>query len=187
MGIRNSEEASHTVLYEEENIQIRQYEESLIAQTQTTGNYKESGNEAFRRLAAYIFGENTSKEKIEMTTPTLEKKQNEKISMTVPVFRHKDDNTWAMTFILPSKFTLETVPEPLNKNVEIKIQPAKKVATIRYAGLNNLASIEENSLKLKLWLDENDYITVSEAYSASYDPPWTIPILRRNEIHIDIQ
>ena len=121
-----------------------------------------------------------------MTTPVLEESQSEEIAMTVPVFQHNDNNIWTMTFVLPSKYTLETAPEPIDKNVEIKIRPAKKVATIRYTGVINLKKIETNTAKLKVWLENNDYSSISQAYSAAYDPPWTIPFLRRNEIHIDI-
>lgn len=187
VGIRNSEEAAHAVLYEEENIQIRQYEKVLIAQTQTTGKYKESGNEAFKRLAGYIFGENQSKEKIAMTTPVMQKNQSEKIAMTVPVYQQEKNDTWTMTFVLPSKYTLDTIPEPLNKSVEIKTLPAKKVAAIRYTGLISSKKIEEKAVELQTWLDENGYTPLSEPYSAAYDPPWAIPFLRRNEVHIEIE
>ena len=187
IGIRNSEEAAHRVLYEEGNIQIRQYEEALIALTKTQGDYKKSGNLAFERLAGYIFGKNQSKEKIEMTTPVLEKNQSEKIAMTVPVYQQENNETWTMTFVLPSKYTLETIPEPLDKNVEIKTLPGKKVAAIKYAGFISTQKIEAKALTLQTWLEENDYKAISEPYSAAYDPPWTIPFFRRNEVHIEIE
>lgn len=186
MGVRNSEEASYTLLYEENNFQIRLYDQSLVAQTQTTGGYKESGNEAFRHLAGYIFGRNQTQKNLEMETPVLEKSQYEKIAMTVPVYQQEDSNHWTMTFVLPSKYTLETIPKPLDENIEIKMLPARKVATIRYTGRINLKKIEDNTVKLQSWLELKDYTPNSKAYSAAYDPPWTIPFLRRNEIHIEI-
>ena len=186
-GIRNSEEAKYSVLYDENNIQIRQYQELLIAKTQTNGNYNESSSSAFKLLAGYIFGENQSQEKIEMTTPVLQKKQNEKIAMTVPVYQQENSTAWTMTFVLPSKYTIDTIPMPLNKNIEIKLLPAKKVATIKYSGFISSDKIKTKSIELQTWLDKNGYESISEPVSAGYDPPWTIPFLRRNEIHIEIE
>ena len=186
-GVRNSEEPKFTVLQEENNIQVRQYQEILIAQTQTNGTYKESSSSGFNILAGYIFGENQSQEKIEMTTPVLQKSQNEKISMTMPVYQQENSDTWTMTFVLPSKYTLETIPIPLNDKIEIKKVPEKKVATIRYSGFINTRKIKDNAKKLQSWLENNEYTSLSEPYSAGYDPPWTIPFLRRNEVHIEIE
>jgi hypothetical protein len=186
-GIRNSEEAAYSVLENENNIQVRQYQEALVAQTQTSGNYDESSTSGFKLLAGYIFGENQSKENIEMTTPVLQKSQSEKIAMTTPVYQQENNDTWTMTFVLPSKYTLETVPAPLNKNIEIKKVPAKKVASIRYTGFITSRKIEDNAAQLQSWLDSNGYTSISEPYSAGYDPPWTIPFFRRNEVHIEIE
>lgn len=186
VGIRNSEEAAHKVLLEQDNIQIRLYEKSLIAQTTTTGNYKQSGNEGFKRLAGYIFGDNQSNQKIEMTTPVIEEQASEKIAMTVPVYQEQSDNLWTMTFVLPSKYTIDTIPKPINSKVEIKQLTEKKVATIRYSGLINSEKLEQKTIELQQWLKINGYISISEPYSAAYDPPWTIPFLRRNEVHIEI-
>jgi hypothetical protein len=187
VGIRNSEEAAHTVLFEQDNIQIRLYEESLIAQTITKGSYKESGNEGFKRLAGYIFGDNQSNQKIEMTTPVIEKETSEKIAMTVPVYQEETDNLWTMTFVLPSKYTIDTIPKPIDNNVVVKQLAEKKVATIRYSGLINDEKLQQKILELEQWLDNNDYVSKSKPYSAAYDPPWTVPFLRRNEIHIEIE
>ena len=186
-GIRNSEEAKYSVLYTENNIQIRQYQELLIAQTQSKGDYEKSSSSAFKLLAGYIFGENQSQKKIEMTTPVLQKSQSEKIEMTVPVYQQENSDTWTMTFVLPSKYTLETIPIPLDKNIEIKMVPAKKVATIQYTGFINSKKIKDHADQLLSWLESNGYTSVSEPYSAGYDPPWTIPFLRRNEVHIEIE
>ena len=186
-GIRNSEEAKYTVLYDENNIQLRQYQELLIAKTHTSGNYDVSSTSAFKLLASYIFGENQSQEKIEMTTPVLQKNQSEKISMTVPVYQQEDSGAWTMTFVLPSKYSIDTIPMPLNKNIEIGSLPAKKVATIKYSGFISSDKIKAKSIELQKWLDENGYISISQPVSAGYDPPWTIPFFRRNEVHIEIE
>lgn len=187
IGIRNAEEADHSVLYAEGNIQIRQYETLLIAQTEVTGDYEESGKIGFKRLAGYIFGDNTSSQKIDMTIPVVEENQSQEIAMTIPVYQQAETDKWTMTFVLPSQYTLETIPKPLDETVEIKQLPPKKVATIRYTGFIRAEKIEAKAIELKNWLDNHHYKSVGDPYSAAYDPPWTIPFLRRNEVHIEIK
>lgn len=186
-GVGNIEEPNYEVVLEENNFQVRQYSETLVAQTTTSGNYKETSSQGFERLAGYIFGDNVAKEKIEMTTPVLREKKSEKIEMTAPVYRQQDDSNWTMTFVLPSKYTLETVPTPINNEVVIKQLPGNKVATLRYSGRMTEASINEHTQKLENWVNEKDFSVIGIAYSAAYDPPWTLPMLRRNEIHIQIE
>ena len=187
IGIHNAEEATHSVLYENGNIQIRQYDALLIAQTEVTGDYKESGNTAFKRLAGYIFGDNQSQQKIDMTVPVVEANQNEKIAMTVPVYQQAEADKWTMTFVLPSQYTLDTIPEPLDETIDIKQIPPRKVATIRYTGYIRPQKIRTKATELQTWLDENGYKAIAAPYSAAYDPPWTIPFFRRNEVHIEIE
>ena len=186
-GIRTYEEAPYSVLKEKGNIQIRQYRDLFVAQTVVTGNYDETGPIAFDRLAGFINGNNKEKQGIPMTTPVLREKTGKKISMTAPVFQEKHGSAWTMSFVMPSQYTLETLPDPLDKDIHIKRIPGKKVATIRYSGPLTKKSITENTEKLLSWLRANGYNPLSPPRSAGYDPPWTISFLRRNEIHVDIQ
>lgn len=186
-GVGNYEEPNYEVLLEEDNFQVRNYPEILVAQTTTSGTYKETSSMGFKRLAGYIFGDNVAKEKISMTTPVLQEKKSEKIEMTAPVYQQQDDSNWTMTFILPSKYTLETAPTPLNSKVVVKQRPSNKVATIRYSGRMTEASMNEHTQMLENWVNEKEFTVIETAYSAAYDPPWTLPMLRRNEIHIQIE
>ena len=185
-GVGDYEEPNYTVILEEDNFQVRKYSSTLVAQTTTLGNYKETSSQGFERLAGYIFGENIAKEKISMTTPVLREKQSEKIEMTTPVYQQQDDSEWTMTFVLPSKYTLETAPTPLNNNVTIRELPGHKVATLSFSGKMNEASMNEHIKILENWIKEKEFSVIGMAYSAAYDPPWTLPMLRRNEIHIQI-
>tara|TARA_B110000240_G_C13424188_1_gene420842 strand:+ start:557 stop:1174 length:618 start_codon:yes stop_codon:yes gene_type:complete len=187
MGVSNSEEAAYEILFEQGNIQIRLYAESLIAQTTTSGNYKESSHKGFKRLAGYIFGDNQSNQKIEMTTPVIETSTSEKIAMTVPVLQEEINDSWTMTFVLPSKYTLDTIPKPINNKVKVIKLAGKKVSTIRYSGLIKPEKIEQKAFELQQWLNNNNYVSISKPYSAAYDPPWTLPFLRRNEVQIEIE
>ena len=187
MGIRSSEEAPYQLLLESGDIQIRQYKPVLIAETVIEASYAESGNIGFKRLAGYIFGDNVQKQKMAMTTPVLREATSENIAMTTPVLQQKVGNQWVMAFVMPSNYTLETLPEPLNAKVAIKQLPAKKVAVLRYSGSLTLERISEKSKLLTEWLVQNHYLQLSPVRSAAYDPPWTLPFLRRNEVHVDIQ
>ncbi|OYV16319.1 MAG: SOUL heme-binding protein, partial [Methylococcaceae bacterium NSM2-1] len=107
--------------------------------------------------------------------------------MTAPVIQQKSGPVWLMAFVLPQGYSLHTAPEPLDSSVVIKTIPDKKVAVIQYSGSLSEQSIEEKSEELTNWLTKQNYKAISPSRSAAYDPPWTLPFLRRNEIHIDIE
>jgi len=186
-GIRTSEEPPFEVLVEESNIEIRQYSDMLVAETEIVADYEESTKIGFRRLAGYIFGKNASQKEIAMTAPVVQKKENEKIAMTAPVLQQQADKKWVMSFVLPSAYTMETLPKPLDDKVLIKTVPGKKVASISYTGFLSEEKFLKKAQQLKQWLETNQYAALSEPRSAGYDPPWTIPFLRRNEVLIDVQ
>jgi hypothetical protein len=187
MGIRSSEEPPFDLLAEQGDIQIRQYPSVLVAETVIEANYADSGSIGFKRLAGYIFGGNVQKQKMAMTAPVLREAASENIAMTAPVLQQQVGNHWVMTFVMPSNYTLETLPEPLDAKVIIKQLPAKKVAVLRYSGPLNMERITDKSQLLTDWLVQNHYKQCSPARSAAYDPPWTLPFLRRNEVHVDVE
>jgi DNA gyrase inhibitor GyrI len=92
-----------------------------------------------------------------------------------------------MSFVMPPEYNLNNLPEPLDPLVNIKSIVSKKVAVIRYSGSLSEEMIKEKAHQLNAWLQQKSYKTLSTARSAAYDPPWTIPALRRNEVHIDIE
>ncbi len=188
VGIRTAEEPHYQVLQDYGNIQIRQYPPILIAQTEITGNYDNSGNQGFRRLAGYIFGKNQSQQQITMTTPVIQEKQSaEQIAMTAPVLQQQFGDKWYMAFVLPNNYTLATAPIPNDSAIKLVEMPSKKLAVLSYTGVISEQSIKEKSIELQSWLTQQKYTMISPAQSAAYDPPWTLPFLRRNEIHIEIK
>ncbi len=187
VGIRNADEPSYQVLTEEGPIQIRHYPSLVVAQTEVNANYKNASGLAFQRLAGYIFGNNKKQQAISMTAPVIQQQQAEKLAMTAPVMQQKSGAVWVMTFLLPQGYTLSTAPVPLDSAVLIQEIPDKKVATLRYTGSLSEQGIEEKSAELTDWLSQQHYQAISPPRSAAYDPPWTLPFLRRNEVHIDIE
>lgn len=190
-GAAAAEEPDFEVLAEEGNVQIREYGELLVAQTRVEGDYDEISNVAFRRLAGFIFGGNQSRQEVAMTAPVLQEAasrgKGEKIAMTAPVLQESSGDAWVMTFVMPAEYTLETLPRPVDPLVEIRTIPPKRVATIRFSGLMNKKKFDRYSAELSNWIESSGYAALSPPRSAGYNPPWTLPPLRRNEIHIDVE
>ena len=186
VGIRNTEQAAYEVIFRQDDIEIRNYRPLIVAETEIDADYNNAGSIGFNRLAGYIFGKNIPKQTMAMTSPVYREAVSEKIAMTAPVVQQKTNQKWSMAFVMPAEYSLETLPEPLDPMVVIKQIPSKKVAVLIYSGVLNAERITDKSQQLLAWLKLNQYTPLSDARSAAYDPPWTIPALRRNEIHIDI-
>lgn len=192
-GIRSGyEEAAHEVLLDDGKFEVRQYEDALVARTVTTGDMGEAGSAAFRRLGGYIFGKNVTRDSVAMTTPVLQEEveasESESIAMTTPVFQEESaKGTWVQTFVLPREYTMETLPVPTDPNVELALVPGIKVAVVRYSGLRSTRKIEEQTERLRAWMLENGLVATDAPRSAAYDPPWTIPFFRRNEVQIPVE
>ncbi len=191
VGIRSSQEAPYTVVSNFDDIEIRLYPPLVVAETEVEADYSTSGGIGFNRLAGYIFGNNIQKEKMAMTTPVYREKvsqdSGEKIAMTAPVLQEQVADKWIMTFVMPSGYNLSNLPPPVDDKVILKEIPAKKVAVLRYSGSLTIERIAEKSQALSDWLTQHQYKPLSKARSAAYDPPWTLPPLRRNEVHIEIE
>jgi hypothetical protein len=186
-GVPSVEEASYDVLKDNNYIQVRQYKPMVVAQTEVDANYNEASKQAFIRLFKYISGNNKKQQKISMTAPVIMDSKAEEIAMTAPVFQEKSDKLWLMQFVLPAQYTLATAPIPSDPSINLKEIPSKKVAVLRYSGFLSEQSIAEKTKELQSWLDTERLRAISPARSAGFDPPWTLPFLRRNEVHIEIE
>jgi len=190
LSIRSIEEPKYEVLSKENGYEIRLYEPYLIAETTVKGTYRESMSQGFRNIADYIFGNNTKEQKISMTAPVLESesiKESENIAMTVPVISQGDNTERKISFVMPSKYTIETIPKPNTDFVTLKEIPERKVAVLRYGWYANAKRVEikKNVLKNKLTVDKIEF--VGDFYSASYNPPLSMPLLLRNEVMVEIK
>ena len=181
------EKAKYTVLEREEDFEIRQYDPQIVAETFVEGNLEEVGNEGFRRLYAYISGENTKKQSISMTAPVGQETRSEKIAMTAPVKQEKKDNQWRITFLMPAVYTLETLPEPNDNKVKLKADPGRLMAAVRYSGTWSEDGYEENKALLEDYIQKRGLVKAGEPVWARYDPPFMPWFLRRNEVLIPIE
>lgn len=191
MGIRSTEEPDYSLLQQEDRFEVRGYQTLVVAETLVDASFDDAGGIAFRRLFGYISGDNEASSSISMTAPVMALDENrssgEQISMTAPVTGQQTALGWRFAFVLPTGYTLETAPVPSNTSVKLKQIPARKVAVVRYTGSWSETAYEKNLELLQQWMQRNRLEAVSLARVAGYDPPWTLPFLRRNEVLVDIK
>ena len=186
-GVRTAEEASYEVVRTDGSFEIRDYARIVVAETRVDGERSDTENRAFFRLFDFIQGENAASQKIEMTAPVFQESTGEKIAMTAPVLQSKDAEGWTMSFVLPAGFTLENAPQPTNENVVLREVAETRFASIRFSGLRSASTVEEKTASLRAWIAEQGLTEVSPARIAAYDPPFTLPFLRRNEVLIEVR
>lgn len=206
-----TEEPKYEVLSSQGAIELRRYPAFVVAETTVEGDMDAASGKGFRAIADYIFGNNqakvptadTTSEKIAMTAPvTMEPltKASQKIAMTAPVAMEPLANPaagglpamqgarqWRMHFVMPSQYTLATLPRPNNPAVQLREVQAKTWAVLSYSGFNTEAKIQKKTDELVAWLAAQNIQTVGSPQLARYDPPWTLPMFRRNEIMLEIQ
>jgi len=149
-----------------------------------------ASGQGFRLIAAYIFGQNRVNEKIAMTAPvTVEERpsQSEKIAMTAPVGIESNAGKWTVSFVMPAQYTMESIPKPTNSQVQLRQIPAVKKAVISFSGFYNEQKVAEKTLELEQWIKTHNLHPVGVPNFARYNPPWTLPFMRRNEIMINLQ
>ena len=182
------ESPKYKVLFKSGDFETRQYDPCIVAETVVDGDFESASSEGFRKLAGYIFGGNTSQQKIAMTAPVgMEQKKSEKIAMTAPVGQEQRGGQFVITFMMPSSYTLESLPVPNDKDVVLKAIPEKIYASIRFSGTWSKDRYEKHLASLNKWIDEMRYEKRSDPNYARYNPPWTPWFMRRNEILIEIK
>ena len=181
------EEARYTVLEKDKEFELRQYEPQIVAETLVEGSFEEVGNQGFRRLFAYISGNNQRTQSIAMTAPVTQEAGSVKIPMTAPVGQERVGEKWRITFLMPLQYTMETLPIPLDPNIVLKVIPGRLMATIRYSGTWSKGNFEENETQLLEWIAQHGLKPVGEPVWARYNPPFTPWFMRRNEVLIPVE
>ena len=180
------EEAKYRVLSRDGDIEIRLYEPQIVAEVVVGGPLEDAGTVAFRKLFNYISGENRSRAKIAMTAPVAQEPQQEKIAMTAPVSQESTEKGWAVSFMMPASYTMDTIPEPLDADVNIREIPSRTAAAIRYSGFWSEVRYQKFLGILRDWLAERKLTAIGEPIWARYNPPFMPWFLRRNEIMIPV-
>ena len=162
-----NEEVKFDIVHKNEIYEIRKYSERLVAEA-----INDKDNSTFRKLFNYITGANNSSQKIQMTTP---------------VTRIKKNNVFFMQFYLPSKFNKKTTPVPSNSDVKITLMEEGYFAVIRYSGRSSDKNFTKYSKILHEKLLEDKILINGFAIKATYNPPWTLPPFRRNEVMFNVK
>jgi DNA gyrase inhibitor GyrI len=183
--VSNVEQPKYEIVETSGNIEIRDYAPMIVAEVDVTGGRRDAIGKGFRIIADYIFGNNTTAQKLPMTAPVTQQ-DSEKIAMTAPVTQQGDGNTWKVRFIMPSSYTMEALPKPDNPAVELKEIGAKRYAVIRFSGMAGEDSLKRYTEELNAFISAKNLTPLSAPTYAFYNPPWTLPFLRRNEVMVEI-
>lgn len=182
------EEPGWQSVKKENDFEIRKYPRVIAASVTVSGaDNNQLANRAFKILAGYIFGKNKSNKKIAMTVPVTQKVASEKIAMTAPVIKTTTENSMTMKFFMPSKYDLDSLPEAEDKRIEFEAIPSRSYATIRFSGLTEDNRVARETKRLQGFIKSNGLVATGEPVLAVYNPPWTLPFLRRNEVWIPVK
>lgn len=180
--------------------ELRLYAPMIVAETWVEGSLGEGSNAGFRRIAGYIFGRNRSRtsdgsEKIAMTVPvTMQPGAAQKIAMTAPVTAEvtpekgtqgASGNRWRMHFVMPAQYTLATLPVPEDPAVTLREVPAQRVAVRTFSGFVTDDRVRDETALLLGWMKGRGLESSAPPQLARYNPPWSIPFMRRNEILVN--
>jgi hypothetical protein len=180
------EDPDYDILESAEDFELRRYDSYIVAVTVVEEAFDDAGNEGFRRLFSYISGENKKKASISMTAPVSQEKDYEQISMTAPVNQQSVAGRWRVTFMMPSGYTLETLPEPIDERVTLKKVEGKLVAAIEYSGTWSKKRFKMKKERLESLIQERGLISMGEPVFARYNPPFMPWFMRRNEVLITV-
>jgi hypothetical protein len=202
------EEPAFVVIETSGGVELRRYAPYVVAETFVDGKLGTASNQGFRRIVAYIFGANTAagsttdSQKIEMTAPvTVEPiavpaKSSEKIEMTAPVTVEPvgadtadalaTAQRWRIQFAMPARYSLETLPRPNDPQVVLRQEPARRQAVVVFSGLAGEERVRKATAELRAWLAAKGLEPIGPVRLARYDPPWTLPFWRRNEVMVEV-
>lgn len=184
---RAVEEPRHAVVQQLDGAEVREYAPYVVAEVLVSGATADTaGNQGFRILAGYIFGQNKGDRRIAMTAPVTQAPAPQKIAMTAPVTQSAADGGFVVQFVMPASFTLDTLPEPLDARVKLREVPAKRYAVVRFSGFWSDANYQENLARLTRAVQAAGLSAKGEPIWSRYDPPWTPWFMRRNEIWLEL-
>lgn len=184
-GIRTAEEPRYEVVDRIGDVEIRRYGPRFAAETTVQAEGDKAMNQAFFILAGYIFGGNRRTQDIAMKAPVA-MERGQAIAMTAPVATEASGGRLTMRFFLPAAITAANAPEPNDQRVRLVAVPEEAVAALRFAGTWREGAIEGRKRELLAGLDGFGWTPVGDPFTQLYDPPFTIPFLRRNEVAVRV-
>lgn len=186
-GVRSATpEPQFAVISQIGPVEIRHYAPRIAAETTVQAGPSAARYQGFRRLAAYIFGANHRHSRIAMTAPVAQS-SGARIAMTAPVTQSHSAQGWVISFYMPANETLETLPTPDDPQVRLVTLPAADEAVLRFSGSRSPATVEKEQARLLASLAKTPWHAVGTPVAWFYDPPWTLPAFRRNEVAVEVQ
>jgi SOUL heme-binding protein len=181
-------EPPHQVTLRDGSFELRTYAPQIAAEVIVPEGRGDPANAGFETLADYIFGGNTPKAKIAMTAPvtTHRSRGGQKIAMTAPVTTAPAQGGYQVRFIMPAEYTMETLPRPTNPDVRLVPVPEKRFAVVRFSGFTGADKLKTKTDELRAFIQKSGLSPKGEPVLARYDPPWTLPMMRRNEIWLEV-
>jgi effector-binding domain-containing protein len=161
------EEPEYRLIQSDGIVEVRDYDSIVVAESVVDADFQKAGNKAFRNLFNYISDNN--------------------IKMTAPVTQESVGNDWAVRFVMPKEFTIDSLPEPQSANVTMKVLPPRRVAVVRYSGSWSSDNYREHLSELTRWVEAEGYAITGDAVWARYNGPFSLWFMRRNEIHLPVQ
>jgi hypothetical protein len=181
-----TETPKYAVIKKANQVELRRYPAHIKAEVDVVGlTYQKAIYQGFSILATYIFGDNTRTEKIAMTSP-VQVSNPKKIQMTRPV-TVSGDETFTVAFIMPAKFTLETLPKPKDHRINLTKIDSEVMAALRFSGYFSERKVRKAKGRLGDWLAQEGLEAQGVFIVARYNPPWVPWFLARNEVMIQIK
>ncbi|MFO1150460.1 MAG: heme-binding protein [Alsobacter sp.] len=181
VAMAETEQPAYRVEARSGDFEVRLYAPMVVAEVSVGGTRDAAVNEGFRILAGYIFGANEPAAKIAMTAPVTQQ-AGERIAMTAPVTQAGTAGGWIVRFTMPASWTLQTLPRPKDNRIRIVPVPERRMAAVRFSGLRTDARLQGEAERLEDFVRSRKLQPQGPAVYAYYDPPWTLPFLRRNEV-----
>ena len=173
VGIRDgTEQPKYSVVGHVGEVEIRNYGPRIVAETTIEADEDGARSAGFQRVAGYIFGANPSSTKIAMTAPVAQ-------SPEAP-------GSWVVRFFMPAGATMASLPKPSDPRVRLAEMSAETVGVLRFSGSYGGAALDGRRAALLATLEGSPWRTVGAPVAWFYDPPWTLPFLRRNEVAVAV-
>jgi hypothetical protein len=188
-GLDLAETLGYDVLKQDGDIELRQYDRYILARVEASADMKGATYSGFMKLFNYISGYNTNTARIRMTIPVTEEQvsASEKIPMTAPVTTERlSNNLYVISFVMPSNYSMDTLPEPKDKGITFRQVPPHRAAVIKFSGRMKEELAEKKTAELMQWLRNNHLEPRSNFIMAQFNPPWIPGFMRHNEIIVEI-
>ena len=177
------EKPRYEVLRRAGPVEIRRYPPMVFAETEVEGRFDEALREGFRRLARYIFGSN---DRAANAPARLIRTAHEKLAMTAPVTTQPQNGARTVAFVMPSRRSMTDLPRPHDPRVHLRQQDAQTIAALKFRGRYGEGRVREAAGELMAELAKHGLRAKGEPTFAGYDPPFTLPPLRRNEVWVEL-